>query len=176
MRNSLVFFRRLIYALQKDYGFKVDLYRPVETVNPKTGRKITVRTKFKIKQAILFPSDSFRDYKYASLLSLLNPQTFDGINDVSSRRIMIAKNKLPKNFQIDILDYIVFNGVRYGIKNIEEMELIDYWQLIVKKIVGEPAYEIKEVFLKDELPLIEAIDGVTLNEVVPERLAAPMPL
>lgn len=176
MKNSLIFFRRLIYALQKDYGFKVDLYRPVETVNNRTGKKITVRTKFKIKRAIVFPSDSYRDYRYASLLKLLAPQNFDGLNDVSSRRIMIAKDKLPKLFQIDLLDYIVFNGSRYGIKNIEEMELIDYWQLIVKKVVGEPTYEVKEVFLKDELNYLEAIDGMFLDEAVPERLAAMLPL
>ena len=153
--NKLIYFNNTVYALSKDFGFKCDLYRQEETLDHRTGRTTRVRHKFKIKKAIFFPSQLFRDFNYAALFG--KDMQFGGILDVSQRRVLINKKYLPKGFNIDVNDYVIFNGKRYEIQKIDELELADYWHLIIKQTVGVPKGELFEISMSDTLTIEEYV-------------------
>jgi hypothetical protein len=153
--NKLIFFNNVIYGLERDYGFRADLYRPVEVTDFKTGRKIVSRTKYHIKRAIFFPNQLFRDYKYASLFN--QNMQFGGILDATQRRVLVNKKYLPFKFEIETTDYIIFNHDRYEIDKIDEMELADFWHVIIKKLVGQTVNEIHEQRIKSKLSFTEEI-------------------
>lgn len=155
-KNKLIFFNNTVYGLEKDYGFRTDLYRPVETVDYRTGRKIVTRNKYPIRRAVFFPDQLSRDYNYASLFG--KDMQFGGILEAGQRRVLINKKRLPKGFEIQTTDYLVFNHLRYEIVRIDEMELANYWHLIIKKLTGQLPNEIHERCVKSLLTFSELIE------------------
>ncbi len=149
-KNKLIYFGNVIYALSKDYGFKCNLYRPSETIDIKTGRKIIIRTRYSIKKGIFLPSQLYRDFNYSRLFG--NDNQFGGLFDATQRAILINKKYLPKGFKIEVTDYIVMDHIRYEMVKIDEMELANYWYLITKKVTGIPT---GEVYLKKVKDLVE---------------------
>jgi len=155
-QNKLIYFSNVVYALSKDYGFKTDLYRPTETMDFETGLKTVTRVKYKIKKAIFFPNELFRDFNYARLIG--QELQFGGILDASQRRVLINKKWLPKNFEIQVTDYVIFNHKRYEIQRVGEMELADYWHLIIKEIKGILRNETFDRVIKDKLMPEELVE------------------
>lgn len=158
-KNKLIYLRNVIYGLSKDFGFQLDLYRPTEITDYRTGKKTVTRVKYRINKAIVFPNSLFRDFSYAALLSTLNSNfQVGGLLDASERLILLSKKQLPRNFKIAKSDYIIFNHDRYNLEKYNEMELVDYWQIQMKQVVGEPTWEVHERHFRQKLELIETID------------------
>lgn len=156
-RNKLIYFSNTIYALSKDYGFTCVLYRPTETTDIRTGRKIVTRERFPIKKAVFLPSQLYRDYNYARILA--NNLQFGGLLDVSQRAVLINKKYLPKNFKILVTDYIVMDHIRYEMVKIDEMEFADYWYLITKQVTGVPVSEVFVKSVKDSIIIEEELES-----------------
>src|SRR5215213_3064212 len=106
IRNKLIYFNNVVYGLGKDFGFRIDLYRPTEVTDFRTGKKIVSRIKYPIKKAIVFPNQLFRDFSYIATLLGQRQDQFGGILDTSQRRILINKKYLPRNFNIETTDYV----------------------------------------------------------------------
>jgi hypothetical protein len=175
MANRLIFLNNVIYALSKDFGFRVDLYRKTgEVVDLKTGKKIINRFKYKLKKVIILPNDMYRDFKYSAILASLNTNLqAGGLFDTTQRIIIINKKQLPKKFELQETDYFIFNHIRYNIVKFAEMELIDYWQILMKQVVGEPTYEVHEAIFREKLCFDEYINNgpyVPLKQYIEQDL------
>lgn len=158
--NQLTHIRSVIYGLEKNYAFRLDLYRKKEVVNLETGRKVTTRIKYKIKKAIFLPNQIYRDFNYGSLIKMGTPNfQLGGLLDLKQRIIIIDKRKLPRDFIIDINDYLVFNHDRYEIKDITEFELADFWRLTIRQVEGENPNEVHEQVLTDYFVVDEFLNN-----------------
>lgn len=155
-RNKLVYFRRVIYKLSKDHGFKLDLYRATEITNYRTGRRETSLVKWHIKKALVLPNRMYREYNYLGFNNA--NQQVGGVFDIHERRIIINKRELPRGHVIEENDYIVFNHHRYELKDISDMELVDFWHLTTRRIEGHPANEIHEHTVRDRLEFQDQIN------------------
>lgn len=147
--NKLINLNNAIYILLKDYGFIIDIYRVNETVDLKTGRKVTQRQKYHINKALLLPNAVFRDFTYAILR---NPD-IRGTLDVSERHVLINQKYLPRGFELRKEDYIIFNNKKYEIVLITSMELADFWYLRIKQVEGQVKYEIHDRKLRSRFKM-----------------------
>ncbi len=159
MGNTLRDFRRAIYTLRRKYGFGFALYRSTQTIDFRTGAKTTVRVKHRIKDGIILPTAAYRDYNYASLLSGTMPSQYEGIIDVTLRRIILDKKELPNDFILSTNDYFVINHQRYEIKQIAQMEVVNFISVVLKQVIGQQPFEVHEVYYDDFLDLKELLDG-----------------
>jgi hypothetical protein len=158
-KNQLINLRPVIYSLKNDYGFRLDLYRKDEVVNLETGRKITTRIKYKIKKAILLPNQMFRDFNYGTIIKTGGNAQVGGILDLRQRIILIDKRELPRNFEIDSNDYVVFNHDRYEIREIMDLELGDFYRLTIREVEGESPYEVHEQIINEKFELNDFVDN-----------------
>lgn len=163
-KNQLKQLKSVIYALEDDYGFHLDLYRKTEVVNLETGRRITTRVKYKIKKVIALPNQMFRDFNYGSLIKIGAPVQPGGLFDLKQRDIIINKKRLPIDFEISINDYIVFNHNRYEIKNILDMEIANYVRLTIKHLEGELPNEVHEETIRQYLIFDDNIDTSSFEQ------------
>jgi hypothetical protein len=153
-RNNLINFRNVIYGLSRDFGFRIDLYRPTEITNYKTGAKVTTRIKYHIRRAVMLPNEFFRDFKYAVALGAINQNLqAGGLIDTSQRRMFVEKRELPVGFMIQVTDYIIFNHDRYEIVKAQEMEVADFWVLDISQTKGQPTNEVHEELVRDKLSI-----------------------
>ena len=155
--NKLKFFRNVIYKLSRNYGFRMALYHTTETIDYQTGIKTVTRVKYPIRKALALPNQSLRDYGYVVGLDENNKLQFGGLLDTKERIVLIPFRELPKGFQIQSTDYIVFRNQRYNLIKWEELEIADYWLTTVKKTQGEPTYQVHERCLRQKIVLNDSI-------------------
>jgi hypothetical protein len=153
--NKLIHFNNTVYELSKSYGFKIDIYKIVETVDFQTGVRTIATTKYKVKKAVILPNQLYRDFRP------IDPNyQFGGPIDIEKRGVLVNKKYLPKGFTLQENDYVVFNGDKYNVSDRHEMELADYIFFTIKKVHGESVTQIHDFRFVDRLTLTDAMEVV----------------
>jgi hypothetical protein len=157
--NNLDFVKQNLYVLKRSYGAPADLYHIVSMIqDPRIGTTITQKVKYHIKRAILLPT---------TLQTYLNPQgayTKPGTDTpagltIGQKLIIIDNRDLPKDFDIDLKDYLVINRVRYDIKSSEQLEHRKGTLLVTKQVTGQRVDEIFDVTIKQKLIINQSAVG-----------------
>lgn len=147
--------RRNIYALKRQYGARVDVYKVVSsTTDHLTGEKTVVKDVYPVRKAPVLPSRTKREVTQTiSIISADKAFVYGGFYDASKREIIIDARDLPKGYEVNPEDYVVFKGKRWDVVNVEKFEYDTGWVLTVKHLPGMPAYEIKDILITQDLGL-----------------------
>ena len=148
------FMRRVLYSLKRLYGGRIDLYKlGTVTTDYKTGVKTVTRTVVPIKRSIVLPVKIWRS---------IGPNTtpefnYGGTYDLGTRIFVIDARDLPTDYVIEKDDWLVYNGQRYGLKNITELEQHTGWELLGQVVVGCQLEQLFVTLIEQQLTLTQVV-------------------
>jgi len=147
--------RQTIYALKRQYGGRVDLYRLNDSeTDLRTGVKVINKDVFPIRQAIILPNRISRDIVQSiSQISANKKFVYGASFDSGKRNFILDSRDLSDGFQIKNDDWIVYQNRRYDIEDVEEFEFRSGWIIKAQEVLGRPVEQIYIVKADDLLEL-----------------------
>jgi len=136
--------RQVLYQLKSRYGAPVDVYQgSSQQTDYRSGAKTAVATKTSIRMAIVMPADATRKFFY-SISYLAESRAFTsqggpGWDDESKGFIFDGRDMPGHTWEVE--DWVVYDGKRYDVSNIEELEFGTGWMIIGKRAKGTNAVE-----------------------------------
>lgn len=136
-RNVPQRMRALLYRLKRDYGEAIEIYKEgTPTLDTQTGARLVPKTVTNVVAAVL-PAKIIRETVRNVAVTGANREfAFGGAYDTNVRGFLVAAEDAP-GFAPTADDWIVFGGVKYGIKQIDTVEFDMGWLLTGKALVGE---------------------------------------
>lgn len=118
----MLFIRQTLYALKRQYGAEVALYKTTTTeIDSKTGKKSTIRTKVVLDLAIVLPDSLANKFAYEhSFLAANRKFTYGAQWDQRQRLIIVDAVDLPEAYKIESEDSIVVDQDRYVVAKAEQ--------------------------------------------------------
>lgn len=160
VRNRLRFIRRVLYRMKRNYGLPISLYTSTPgALNLETGATSMEYTKVDIKRAIVQPARYHRDFVYdLAYISANKDFTTGGFFDTSDRRVIIDASDLPASWEIDLNQFVIFDGRRFDIKSFYEFEEGMGYILVIRELKGQDVVSINSV--NSVLTLQQTVTGV----------------
>lgn len=161
MSNHMRFLQVQLYALKREYGFPVSIYRQtVGDTNLTTGEKNLTRTAFPVQRAVVVPIkfDTSAFYS-ASFLKFAREFAYGGFQDIDAKRIILDAKDLPIGFKIIPEDFVVYEHKKYEIKYSEPLENGVGYQMVVQHLTGAPTNEIFNLAVRHELRFLGQQEG-----------------
>lgn len=147
--------RQTIYALKRQYGGRIDIYRlnDAET-DLRTGEKTIDKDVFPIRRAVILPNRISRDVVQSISQISANKKFVMGSSFDSGRRSFIIDCRdVPDSYHPKNDDWIVYRNRRYDIQDIEEFEFRSGWIIKAQEVFGNPVEQIFLVKAGDYLEL-----------------------
>lgn len=162
IKNQLIFAKRSLYHLKREYGRKIDLYHIIsETPDLETGKVIINRIKYKIRKGILLPTTLSREINLSGAFRRTNTTLESGETDVYTRFIVIDKEDLPTDFELTESDYLIIDGKRYQFQRIQELEdniAVLITARYMKGSIRNEIFDGNQTAVKDAINLIDQFD------------------
>lgn len=106
-------------------------------MDPEDGDKVTVLSKIRIRKAVVLKAREFRSFVYdLAFISANKDFTHGGFFDPEDRKIIIAAADVPKNFNPQVDDYVIFQNEKYEVKEIFHLEDNFAYGLSVRHLRG----------------------------------------
>lgn len=139
MAGNLKKHRAIIYKLRRDWGLEVTLYRPIiSTKDLRTGKLSRGFQVVTIHQAPVLPADVDRSFVYdLAYIAASKNFTEGAFFDRKQRSVILEARQLPKGFEPNLNDFLVFNTQRYTIKGIQVIEEFAAYRLRVLAIENQ---------------------------------------
>lgn len=131
-----------LYALKRQYGGPIAIYRLLcSVVDLQTG-EATVRTQVtRVRRAAVLPAVMTRDgVRNISVISA-DKQMVQGGSFDASKRVFIIDRRDARSLVLSQDDWIVWGGVKYQFEKIEELEFRTGWIITGKALLGETDLE-----------------------------------
>ena len=156
------FIRRNIYAMKRQYGARIDLYRVVSSeTDHLTGEKTVVKEVHRIRRAPVLPYTMRRDVTQTiSIISADKQFVYGGFYDSARREIIIDARDIPSDWEIRPEDYMVFESSRWEVVSIQKFEYDTGWVIGVKNLPNMPAYEIRDVLVTQDMSITATAEGL----------------
>lgn len=159
---NLHFIRRVLYKLKRSYGFQVGLYKILETHEDlETGRKDRNRSVFQIRKAvILSATDMKRTFNHDRAFAAVVTSKFGygGFYDTDSLFFVVDARDLPRDLQITLDDFFIYNHKRYNIDDIQEIQPGIAWILKTRQLRGSQPTEIISKSISQSLQLTQTVE------------------
>jgi len=144
------FIQGVLYSLKRGYGFPITLHRILsESLNVETGQRSIEIEHLKIKRAIILPAELQRKFERDSLNKDFS---YGALYDTAIRKIIIDVRDLG-DFKIEIDDYFIWDGKRWQVNEIVDLEYNTAYLIIGRLVEGAPRYMIESVDLESNLQL-----------------------
>jgi hypothetical protein len=155
--NRLSFITKVLYRLKRRYGSVLDIvWRVSSTVNRETGEKVVVRDAHRVMRAIVLPSVIHREFSYdLAYIAAAKNFTYGGFFDTTERRFIVDARDLPTDFEIKIGQYLVYDRVRYDVKEVSRFEENRAFFITAKQSEAVETANCIEVSLEDEISLTD---------------------
>ena len=135
-RGLLRSLRLTLYTLKRQFAGSVYIYKLIDAATDyKTGVKTSTQEVYAVRRAIVLPIKIQRDeVKTLSIVSANKSFAYGGTYDAGVRLFVIDARDVPSDFDLDLNDWIVYNGQRYSIKTIDKLELQAGWLIVGRAI------------------------------------------
>ncbi len=145
--------RQVMYQLMRQYGAPIEIYQPTSVdTDYFTGSKTASKSKIDVRFAAVLPAESVRKF-------------FQGISYIAESRVFVSQgagwDQDARGFIIDAIDtpgytpevehWIVYDGKKYEISDIKEMEYQTGWLLVGKRVRGSDPERIINVNIVDTI-------------------------
>lgn len=150
-----------IYRLKREYGGAVTIQRrTLNTVDLCTGVKTQDRDAIHIRRAIILPSRLIRKFDYDLTYIASNKNfTYGGFYDTDYREFIFDARDLPAGFAFNLDDALIFNHIRYELKEISAFEFGHAFTMIAKRVKDASAEAVTEKTMYQELDLVQTAVG-----------------
>ena len=141
--NLIRFIRRNIRMLKREYGGPITIYNlDTATTNYVSGAKSCVKTSVYLPRAIVLPSRIRPEViQSISLISANKKIVQGGAFEAGKRTFIIDRTDVDANFTISNQDWIVYDGKRFDITQIDEYEYKTAWLIQAKVVEGVVPHE-----------------------------------
>ena len=151
-RKQTRFIRKILYTLKRGYGFTITLHKITdETRDYESGKLTTTIVTKKIKRAIILPATIRRQYEQTS-----PGFKYGGLFDTGTRQIIIDATDLD-NYVIEVDDYIIWNGKRWQVAEIQILEYQTAYVISVRMVEGVIRHMVEEIAIETNLQLISEL-------------------
>lgn len=163
-RSLVMQIRRALYSLKRDYGAKIDIYKLVNSeTDVRTGVKTVTKSMVSIRRGIVLPEKLDRTVQQSiSLISSNKQFVSGGTYDVGIREFIIDRRDCRSLESLSADDWIVYNGGKYQIKNVQAFEAESGWIVAAKHLKGEVPERIVHVRVHDFIPF-ESVASATVE-------------
>ncbi len=159
-RGLLRSLRLTLYGLKRRFGGTVYVFTLADAeTNYTTGVKTSTQGFTRIPRAIILPIQVQREEVKA--LSSNKSFVFGGSYDAKTRLFVIDARDVAADFEIDLDDWIHYNGSRFSLKSIEKLELDAGWLLVATAIARETGPLTPQIVL-DNLTLSQSSTTLVL--------------
>lgn len=147
--------RRVLYALKRQYGGRIDVHKLGESATDvRTGRKQQTVTVTRIERAIVLPGHTARKaIRGISLISANKMMVTGGTYDSQKRDFIIDRRDAPNLSALTADDWIVYQGRKYQVAEVDAFEFDAAWVVTAKELVGEVPQQTFRVGVGDSLNL-----------------------
>lgn len=138
--NVLRQIKLIIYRLKRNYGVTVKVVRLSNLQdNIQTGKMSQTKQEITIRRAIVGPALELRDFVYdLSFIAANKNFTYGGFFDVDTRMMIIDSKDLPKGFEPNLDDYVIYENRPYQFKEVHPLAKKYGWSMILKQITAIP--------------------------------------
>ena len=145
--------RQSLYALKRQYGGAIEVYRLEDAeTDLRTGKKTVCKSVFPIRRAVILPAQLQREViQSISQISANKKFVQGGTFDRGHRNFIVDARDLPCGFEFTGDDWIVFRSRRYEIKQVFEFEFQAGWVVTGREILGRIPEQIFPVKADDLL-------------------------
>jgi|GEM_PF-2598484 len=137
------FIQRNIRMLKKEFGNPITVYRMgTATTNYTTGVKSVVRSSVYIGRAIVLPSRIKPEVVQSiSLISSNKKVVTGGALETGKRTFIIDRSDVDSDWIVTTQDWIVYDGKRFDITQVDEYEYKTAWLIQAKVVEGAEVNE-----------------------------------
>ena len=153
--------RRVLYALKRQYGGQIDVHKlSASETNVRTGQKLQTVTVTRIKRAIVLPGHTARKViRGISLISANKMMVTGGSYDSQKGDFIIDRRDAPGLPALTADDWIVYQGRKYQVAEVDAFEFDAAWIVTAKELVGEVPQQTFRVGVSDSLNLTSATEA-----------------
>ena len=132
------FIRRTLYSLKRQYGGRADVYKLIDTeTDYQSGVKTVSKVVTVVRKCIVLPVKIAREVvQTITQISTNKMFVYGGTYDAGTRMFIIDARDMPTDHEFTNDDWIVYNGRRYDMKNIEEFEQHTAWVIVAREVKG----------------------------------------
>lgn len=163
-RNLNRWIKQTLYMLKRQYGGPVAIYKQTgSTIDYRTGVKTITKQSYHINRVIILPVRVGRDaIKSISQISANKKFTSGGTFEKGVRDFIIDRSDVD-DIELTADDWLVYNGRRYNIKTIQELEFSTAWIITGQEVMGAHP-EQHYIPVTDNLLTLESVATATLVE------------
>jgi len=153
--------RRLLYALKRQHGGQIDIHKlTASQTDVRTGQKQQTVTVTRIDRAIVLPGHTARKaIRGISLISANKMMVTGGTYDSQKRDFIIDRRDAPNLSTLTADDWIVYQGRKYQVAEVDAFEFDAAWIVTAKELVGEVPQQTFRVGVSDSLNLTSATEA-----------------
>lgn len=147
-----------LYVLKRQYGGPIVIYRLLSSeVNLETGEAEVKTLATRVKRAIVLPVRLTRDIaRNISVISADKTMVQGGSFEVG-KKVFIVDRRDARSLVLSHDDWLVWNGHKYQIEKIDEIEFDSGWIITGKVLLGETDLEDGLQQTVDGLDVVEPI-------------------
>lgn len=159
MSKNLIFVKRQLYALKREYGYPAAIYRlTAGATNLETGEKSVTRVKYSIDQMIVLPNRAETIGFYGpALLKAGREFAYGGFQDQDLKFMMVDAEDLPDGFTLDQKDSVVYENRKYEIVKLLEVEDKLGYFMVCNHLKGEPPNEMSDATIYQSLRFVQRV-------------------
>lgn len=149
--------RQLLYSLKRAYGSTLHIYTLIDAeTDYTTGVKSSTQKCTKITRGIVLPIQVHRETAQSmSLVSANKNFVYGGVYSVGTRLFVVDARDVPRDFEIDMDDWLVYDRRRFNIKSIDRLEQNGGWLIVGHETEGTPV--LPHVSVRDEIQLSQGV-------------------
>ncbi len=153
--------RRVLYALKRQYGGQIDVHKLMASeTDVRTGQKQQTVTVTRIDRAIVLPGHTARKaIRGISLISANKMMVTGGTYDSQTRDFIIDRRDALNLSTLTADDWIVYQGRKYQVAEVDAFEFDAAWIVTAKELVGEVPKQTFRVGISDSLNLTSAAEA-----------------
>lgn len=167
-KNQLRYIKQNLYDLKRRFGFALDIYHnSTNIINTQTGQRTEVKVIHHIKRALILPLTlALKNY-------LGGTGAFSMANyEVGDKMVVVDFRDLPDNYIITLTDYIIVQNIRYKLISIENSEINQCLQIMMREVKGQLPNEVHELVVRSSILFIQhsvndqnPYDVLTFNDI-----------
>lgn len=149
--------RQILYQLKRDWGLSVQIFRPTSASHDVTTGEIARTFEVhSVKDAPVLPKHKKREFVYDLAYIAAGKNFTEGaFFDKGQRQVIIEQRDLPKGFEPNLDDFVVFNFEKHEIKEVEVAEEFAAFRLMITSIDNQK--RVKWVAVKNKITPLSSV-------------------
>jgi len=121
-----------------------------------TGKRTPTIVTQRVNKAIILPATAQLKFEHGGIDSNFK---YGGLFDTALRQVIIDAQDVV-NFEIETDDYFIWDGERWQISKVTDMEFETGYTLVARMVEGSPRHMVECVSLESQLQLTSEVEEI----------------